>query len=165
MRHMFIFMTQLTKHVHRDRSDGFTLIETLVVITVGAMIALFVTTIAVDVLRSTSEIRQSNRLHADVMHVTSQLSYTIKQSAVIESDDGSSIVLFMPDLTRKEITFDTALSEILIDGSPATGENLEVLDFSVEPAENSVRLRFTVSYVGSEREYEFVTTLARRNIL
>ena len=146
--------------------SGFTLIETITALALGVFVAMFVTTIAINTLVSTAELKESERLHADVMHMTSRIGYLIKQSAEIEEVSSSEIRLRMPlghALDEVVIEFSTSESEILIDGESVLRDEIMITG-SFEGAQNSVRLEFSVNYEGSDREHEFTTTLARRNI-
>ena len=146
--------------------SGFTLIETITALALGVFVAMFVTTIAINTLISTAELKESERLHADMMHMTSRVGYLIKQSAEIEGVSSSEIRLRMPfghALDEVVIEFSDSESELLIDGESVLRDEIKIAG-SFEGAQNSVRLEFVVNYEGSDREHKFTTTLARRNI-
>lgn len=144
--------------------SGFTLVETLAAIGIGVMVALFVVVIATDTLKATAQIHESERLHADVMHITTKMSHLIKQSRSIEGADSSGITLGMPGFSLMRIEVGTEDdSKIEIDGENILNEDLEIVDFSAEKVNNSVQIRFSIKYKGSDRDYSFTTTLARRN--
>ena len=159
-----------TKIKHISGRSGFTLVETLVAVAIGVMVALFVIMIATDTLTTTRDIKNSERLHVDVMHMTSKMSYLIKQSRRIESDNPSGFTLFILRyaddgtlLGEDEVEIKHENSRILIDGENITAEDMEVKSFEVKKVENSVRMVFNVKYSGGGREYDFVTTLSGRN--
>ena len=151
--------------------SGFTLVETLAAIGIGVMVALFVVMIATDTLKATAQIHESERLHADVMHITTKMSYYIKQSRQIsEFDDSSGFTLSIPKFSAPgvlegidHIEIKHENDSIDIAGDRISGDNLEIVDFFAEVVNNSVQIRFSIKYKGSDRDYSFTTTLARRN--
>ena len=152
------------------KSSGFTLVETVVSIGIGVMVALFVVFIATDTLKTTVDIKSSERLHVDVMHITTNMSYLIKQSRRIESDDISSFTLFILKfdedgdlLGEDEVEVKHENGRILIDGVSITNDDVEITAFEVKKVESSVRIVFNVKYSGGDKEHVFTTTLSRRN--
>lgn len=147
------------------------MIEALAAIGISVMVALFVVMIATDTLKATAEIHESERLHADVMHITTKMSYYIKQSRQITKfDDSPGFTLSIPKFSDPgvlegidyiEIKYEN--ESIYIDGNRISSENLEILAFSTKVVNNSVRIGFSIKYESSEREYSFTTTLAGRN--
>lgn len=160
-----------------SKSTGFTLVETIVAITIGVMVAMFVMTIAVETLKTTTEIKHSERLHVDVMHITNKLSYFVKQSRRIEeSDDFSGFTLFILKFNEEgdllgedEVEIKHEDGSILIDDDSVSdndsimSENVEITVFEVKKVESSVRIVFNIKYSGGDKEYGFVTTLSSRN--
>lgn len=157
---MYSISTRYKKSSH----SGFTLIETLVAIGISVMVSMFVVAIATDTLKSTAQIQESESLHADVMHITTRMSYLIKQSRSIKEANSSGITLQMPDFSEKKIEVATSTnSEILVDGVNILSDRLKIIDFFAKRVNNSIQISFSIKYKGSDREYSFTTTLARRN--
>ena len=153
---------------HKTR--GFTLIEMLVAMSVGLLIAITVTAVAISGLRYARTARALERLHSNAFYITDSIGNYIKQSAAFSVDTVTNkLVVSLPDLTSRTIS--RSGTQICVDtttppvcsGQIITSSDVQVTSFNVISATNSVRISFTLQAVSTGNTFSAVTTLARRN--
>lgn len=155
--------------IHHKKS-GFTLIEMLVAMSIGLLITITVTAVAISSLKYVRTARALERLHSNAFYITDTISNLIKQSASTTVPGLTTLKVTAPDLTTKTITL--AGGQITIDTTPITyltSTDVSVLYFRVVPALNanhtinSIRVGFTLKSVSQGKIFFATTTFARRN--
>lgn len=138
---------------------GFTLVETLVAITLGVMISVAAITLFVSGLQHIQLAKRLSYLQANATFLTNTLDYWIKQSEGLETDS-SYLQITLPG-DDKLIALED--SDITINGVPFNDDKIEVLSLSFNKLENSVQINFTLKVENSSEEMALQTTIAKRN--
>ncbi len=146
---------------YRRHNGGFTLIETVVAITVGAVIASFLLVIGTEGFAAIRSIKRTERLHANATNIMNTAGYWIKQGTFFSTPDGATILITLPDETTKTLT--RTGSAVVLDGVPVTTSDVAVENFSVTPLERSFRISFALGISGAPETFSATTTIAQRN--
>jgi prepilin-type N-terminal cleavage/methylation domain-containing protein len=145
------------------KKSGFTLVEVLIAMTIGFMIAALVTSVSVATLRDIRTARAHERLQANAISIISSVGYLIKQSARIDVKNPTELEITMPDVTKKTITL--SVDHLTLNGAAITSDDVMVTYFKLIEGGQSVRMGFSLQLKNTTTILSATTTLARRNAL
>jgi type II secretory pathway pseudopilin PulG len=142
---------------------GFTLLETLLVITLGLLISLITVAIFTSGLKQIQEIKDLAQLHSNAIFLSNTLSYWVKQGESLNTPSDSTLEIVFPDSSLKTISQQD--ENILIDGATFNASNIEITNLSFSRLARSVKVEFTLRIKGTEKTLSTKTTIAQRNNL
>ncbi|MFA5830408.1 MAG: type II secretion system protein [Candidatus Paceibacterota bacterium] len=145
------------KKFYHSHSSGFTLVEVLISLALGAFVSIMTLMILTPGLRHVREMRESERLHANAVELVETVSYYVKQSKDFKDPVSSS---------KLEILFaDGTIATVEKIGGNVTldGQNIatSTTNLAFRQFEKSVQMSFTMKSMTSE--FSATTTIARRN--
>ena len=149
----------------KQNKSGFTLIETIVALVLGALIIGVIMSVVISGTKQSRSIKRTLKLHSDIAFLVDNLNFLIKQGQDIDvSDDFSILTIFFPDSATTTIKFDDQKKEIKINDDSFTDKDIiEVEDFSFTEMANSVRINISLKAKNNQEKASISTTIAYRN--
>ncbi len=145
---------------------GFTLLELMVALGVGLMIATIVLTTVTIGLRAAQTARRMQKLHSDAIYITDQLAYWMKQSKnfVVSGSGNNTLKVTLKDDTVQTVTLQTVSGEgkIIVNGIAITNSSTNVTALSFSALAKSVLINSTLQSGTTTNQYSFRTTIAQR---
>ena len=145
----------------KKREKGFTLMEAIISITLGLMVAAIIMFIVPPGIKRLHQVKSLERLHSDAEFVISRLSFYIKKGKNISLSSPSTLEIEMPDSSLKTISKEG--EEIKIDGMPFNSEEIRVTDLSFEKMARSVKVTLGLESIRTEENISLKTTISQRN--
>lgn len=142
---------------------GFTLIEVVVSLALGVVVALMILVIVSVGLKNTRSFNRVERVHAGASQFSDVLTYWVKQASDVKVPAGDELVLTLPDGTKK--TFKKDGENITLEGNGILSPDVEILSLAVTKLSRSVRLSVELKVKSGEENLEFIVTAAQRNSL
>jgi type II secretory pathway component PulJ len=142
-------------------NKGFTLVETIVAITLGVMISIAAISLFVSGLKEIQEAKELSYLQSNATFLTNTFDYWIKQAEEIELVNSSSIRIITPG-DDKLIALD-GNNNITMNGFTLNDERVEVSSLNFNKLESSVQIGFTLKDKNSSDELFLETAIAKRN--
>ena len=147
----------------RRSNRGFTLIETLVSLGLGVLVAAILGMTIVQGFSSMKRTQQKERLHSHALVFTESLQYWIKRgSDLVVSELGTKLEVSLPDSSIKII--EKVGDDILIDGTSLTPSDIKISELKFIKVSHSIRVAFTFVSEDSENSLSATTTVSQRNI-
>lgn len=154
-----------SKHMytmHRKTSArGFTLIEVIVGLTIGVVIATVLTLTVSTGLRSMRGAKHRERLHANAVFLTNALDHWVKQGVLLQTPTPSTLAILLPDSSTKTIA--KTGNRVTLDGNALTSDDVVVSGLVFSRMTRSVRIAFSMQKAGSSEIFSVTTTVAQRN--
>jgi type II secretory pathway pseudopilin PulG len=145
----------------KQNKSGFTLIETIVALVLGALIIGVIMSVVVSGTRQSRSIKRTEKLHSDIVFLIDNLNYLIKQGQAVDVS-GDSLKIFL--LGSEEIIIEVDDEEIKINNNSFTNKNMiEVEDFSFTEMTNSVKVNISLKAKNNPEKASISTTIAYRN--
>ena len=131
----------------REKSGGFTLIETIVAFGLSVIIITAISASVVFGIKNIRVIEQNENLYSDIIFASNTISYWVKQGKDLYVDPANDSVL--------KITLPDSSKEIAKDDFNFSNNDLEI---KFTEMARSVRIEFKIN-----GQTEFATTVAQRN--
>src|SRR3989344_792237 len=144
-----------------DKRAGFSMIELLVALSLSVMTATGLTLTMTQGVKNIRAIQRANRLNANAEFVASTLTYWVKQSAQISSPAASTLDLTLGDFSHKTIALTG--TNITLDGSAITGNDIEINNLAFTALKKSVRISYTLKAKNAKETLSVTTTVAQRS--
>ena len=147
----------------KQNKSGFTLIETIVALVLGALIIGVIMSVVISGTKQSRSIKRTLKLHSDIAFLVDNLNYLIKQGQDIDvSGDSLTLTIFFPNSATTTIKVDG--DEIKINDNSFTDKSIiEVKDFSFTEMANSVRINISLEAKNNSEKASISTTIAYRN--
>ena len=145
---------------------GFTLVETLIALTLGAIISLMIVITVTNGLMNIRNASEMERLHSDATFIANILTYWIKQSVEIEVPDNTTLNLIMYNASTTSFELNGVnLGMALDEGTPAriNTEDSKVENITFTKLAKSVRISFVLKAPNAELRLSATSTIAQRN--
>jgi len=149
-----------THRKNKAGGGGFTLIETLVTLCLGVIVASILTVVTLRGLAVIQTTKQKERLHANAVFFFSTVSYWIKQGKSFAVPNASSIVITLSDGTTKTIMKNGG--KVTLDAVAITTDDVLVQNISFTEMTNSFRVGLDVKTSDSGEQFLGTTTIATR---
>lgn len=157
------FLQLKTKNHNLKPAAGFTLIEVLIALSVGATIATIITLVTSTGLKNVRAIKHTERLQANGIFIADALTYWIKQGVYYTIIPPSTLQILLPDSTLKTIA--KTGNRVTLDGAALTSDDAQVPYLAFKKLDHSVRFGFTLKYAAGSETFSATTTVAQRNTL
>ena len=144
-------------------AKGFTLIELILSLAIGAFVATMVVGVIVPGMRYVREVRAEERLHANAVFLADALTYWIKQGEAFTLPDPETLEIHLPDSSTKIIAKDGEV--ILFDSVQFTATDIQVTALAFTKLDKSVRIEYTMREDKTDKTISISTTIAQRNSL
>lgn len=142
-------------------TNGFTLVEVLVAVSIGAALLMATSQIVVDGLREVRIVKHDERLHANALYVIDTLSYWIRQSRSLTQVSDTEFEIQLQDLSTKKVWQNGTVMRIGAD--PITTVDAEIVYVHFQKVDESMQMAFTFrSTEDPTRTFSGTTTVARR---
>jgi len=152
------------KKINKSATRGFTLIESIVALSLGIVVVVMIVLIVMPGLKHTHEIKQTERLHSNALFLLNSLTYWIKQGENLTVVAPSVLEIKLPNSSIKTIS--KSDDHILVDSIAFTTNDVRVTDLSFIPMDNSVRISVTIEdNSGLNKSLSIETAIARRNYI
>lgn len=148
------------EHTNKNYTKGFSLIESVIAISLGIFVAVALTTITVYGLKNAKGLKEKERLYSSANFFTQRTAYFMKQAKSFEVTPPSTLKVVLPD---KTIIVEKSGSDILIEGEKVNASGVMAENLNFTPMQRSVRINFILRS-GAET-FSGTTTVARRNTL
>ena len=148
-------------HKKNWRENGFTLLETLIALALGAMISLVIVITVSAGLKSIRDANETERLHSDSTFIAATLTYWIKQSQAMATPNPTTLNLTLFDASTKSFALDGV--DLELDGARINTEDSEVERIEFTKLARSVRVSFTLRSPNSGLTISATSTVAQRN--
>lgn len=142
---------------------GFTLVETIVALSLSLLVCLVVISTAVSSFKVTRTAKELERLHSNALYIANDIGYSVRQSARLSVPNATTLNITLPDLTKKTVTLSG--TQILIDGVPITTVDIQVTAFQITSAPSSVKITYSLKSTTGSQTFSAETAFARRNPL
>jgi len=146
----------------QKKNSGFTLIETLVALGLGVLVATILGTTMVLGINSIKGIQQKERLHSDALVFTETLQYWIKRSSELTVVSPTELQVLLPNAYTKIIEKNG--DDIFVNGALLTTDGIKVSNLKFVKISNSIRVAFTFTSEESDDFFSATTTITQRNI-
>ena len=143
------------------QKKGFTLLETLIALALGAVVSLVIVMTVSAGLKSIRGANETERLHSDSTFIANALTYWVKQSRAMETPDLTTLNLTLYDSSVKSFALDGV--DLELDGARINTEDSEVADIKFTKLARSVRVSFTLRSPDSGLTFSATSTVAQRN--
>lgn len=141
-------------------SLGFGLIESVIAMSIGVLVALSLTTITIYGLKNARGLKEKELLYSSTNFFTQRIAFLMKQAKKFETPSPSTLQITLSD---KTVVVEKSGNDILIEGKKANAAGVTVEELKFTTMQRSVRINF-VFKSGNER-FMATTTIARRNAL
>lgn len=138
--------------------SGFTLLETVVSISLGLLVMMMVLTIFTQGLTQIRNVSNNQSLISNADFIINNLDYWIKKATNISANP-STLTLTLPSST-KTIEMDSN-NDILMDGTPLNTDGVKLNSLNFEKMARSVKISFELEKGGQTLLVS--TTIAQRN--
>ncbi len=141
---------------------GFSLIETMIAMSLSALVAIMLMMITVHGLRYVREIQQQERLQANAVFLSNKFSYWVKQGQELNSPSASELRIILSDGSEK--VFIMSGNDILLDDDSLIGDEVEIISLVFTPMAKSVKVNLNLRAKNTDVEFALVSTFAQRNL-
>jgi len=141
---------------------GFSLIETMIAMSLSALVAIMLMMITVHGLRYVREIQQQERLQANAVFLSNKFSYWVKQGQELNSPSTSELRITLSDGSEK--VFIMSGNDILLDDDSLIGDEVEIISLVFTPMTKSVKVDLNLRAKNTDVEFALVSTFAQRNL-
>jgi hypothetical protein len=141
---------------------GFSIIETIIAMSLGALMALMLMMVTIHGLKYIREIHQQERLQANAVFLSNKFSYWVKQGATLDSPSLSELRIVLSDGSEKVFTMSG--NDITLDGSSLISDEVEITSLVFTPMAKSVKVNLNLKAKGANVEFLLISTFAQRNI-
>ena len=147
----------------KQNKSGFTLIETIVALVLGALIIGVIMSVVISGTKQSRSIKRTMKLHSDIAFLIDNLNYLIKQGQdVYVPLSGDFLTITFPDSATTTIKVDD--QEIKINDDSFTDKDIiDVKSLSFTPMANSVRINISLEAKNNSEKASISTTIAYRN--
>ncbi len=146
--------------INFKKNSGFTLIETLVAMTLGVLIMVMVMTTIVPSIKYVRSIKNTEKLHSEIVFFIDNLTYWIKQSNNLDADQSNLTINFL-DKPALEIKEDSG--KIKVNGENFIDERINITNLNFTKISDSVRVNLSMEINGSHENISITTTISKRN--
>lgn len=146
---------------HKKPARGFTLIELVLSLAIGAFVASMVLGVIIPGMRYIREVRAEERLHANAVFLADALTYWVKQGEALSLHDSSTLAVHLPDSSTKLIAKDGDV--IRFDGVQFTATDIQMIELLFTRLDKSIRIQYTMREEQSGKTISITTTVAQRN--
>ena len=144
-----------------NTTSGFTLMEMLVAMALGAFVLIMLMMIMIPSFKNIRDIRATQKLHADSVQIIDTLSYYAEKATLFTVPNSSTLVISLPDGSFATTTLNgTAITEhdlLMIDS------DTEVTSLQFKNLARSFRMSFTLKNPETGKTFSATTTITRRN--
>ena len=149
------------KNFPKNTTSGFTLMEMLVAMALGAFVLIMLMMIMIPSFKNIRDIRATQKLHADSVQIIDTLSYYAEKATLFTVPNSSTLVISLPDGSFATTTLNgTAITEndlLMIDS------DTEVTSLQFKDLARSFRMSFTLKNPETGKTFSATTTITRRN--
>ncbi len=149
------------KNFPKNTTSGFTLMEMLVAMALGAFVLIMLMMIMIPSFKNIRDIRATQKLHADSVQIIDTLSYYAEKATLFTVPNSSTLVISLPDGSFATTTLNgTAITEndlLMIDS------DTEVTSLQFKNLARSFRMSFTLKNPETGKTFSATTTITRRN--
>ena len=157
--------------LRQKKNKGFTLVELIVAIVLGAFISVMSTLIIVNGMGQIKAIKQEERLHSDTIYIHNKLEYLIRRAKDIDvtSDiaTNDTLTLTMPDTSSRIIKVISTNEITLSDGATTNvinSQKVEADSIFFEEIGKSIRITLVLtSGINPESTLSSRTVVTTRN--
>lgn len=157
--------------LRQKKNKGFTLVELIVAIVLGAFISVMSTLIIVNGMSQIKAIKQEERLHSDTIYIHNKLEYLIRRAKDIDvtSDiaTNDTLTLTMPDTSSRIIKVISTNEITLSDGATTNvinSQKVEADSIFFEEIGKSIRITLVLtSGINPESTLSSRTVVTTRN--
>lgn len=146
-----------------SNTSGLTILETILTITIGVTVAMFLTLTAVAGIKSIRNEKKAERLHANATHIAETVAYWVKQGKIITTPDASTLNVTLPDFSTKTISISG--NRLTVGGEPITSSDVKLSKITFTKLARSVQTAFTLESPDGQKIFSATTTVAERNTL
>lgn len=150
-------MNKISKQTKRQ--SGFTLVELMVAMAVGAVVTTMLVVVATRGLRHTKSVLREERLHANATLLANVLNYWVKQASAL-GGDADTLIITLPDASTK--TIEKAGTAITLDGTPITTEDVTIASANFSVFARSASLYFSLETENGAEQFSATATAAMR---
>jgi type II secretory pathway pseudopilin PulG len=141
-------------------NKGFTLVETIVAITLGVVVSIAAIGLFVSGLQHIRQAKELSYLQSNATFITNTFDYMVKQAETLEPK-GESAVLMVDGKTIARNGDDIIINNG-VNGAPLNDKKAKVSDLHFIILDNSVQVCFTLQ-TNTGEEMSLQTTIAKRN--
>lgn len=146
--------------IYNKNKFGFSLVETLVAISLSLLVVIMIVAIVTPGLKYVHTLRNNRILHSTTTFLMNQFDYWIKQGVVINVPSPSTLEIRLSDSSIKTIT--KSGDNITLDGVPLMSDNIKVTDNQIfTKMAHSVRINLKLAK--GDQTFTAETTVAQRN--
>ncbi|MDO8558301.1 MAG: hypothetical protein Q7S09_03895 [bacterium] len=154
-----------TKQQKNPRKLGFqsgvTLLEVILVLTIGVAVATMVTLVTSAGLKNIRSAKRLERLHANAVFTTNALTYWIKQGDLLTVTSTTALRIILPDSSIKYI--EKSNNRVTLDGNAITTDDAQVTNLTFARFGRSVRFGLSLKARNAPETLSVTSTVAQRN--
>jgi prepilin-type N-terminal cleavage/methylation domain-containing protein len=143
---------------------GFTLLETLIALAIGAVVAgilAIVTSVGIAHIRKAKRVE---RLQANAVFIANAFSYWTRQGLLASTPSSTQLNLIVPTATSTRVlVFKKDGNRVTLDGAALTTDDVRMERLSLRALPRSVRMGFTLRVQNGSESLSATTTQALRN--
>jgi len=149
------------KRLFKNSEAGFTLLETIISLSLGILVLSIIMAVVVPGLRNILTITRVEKLHVNGIFLLNTLTYWIKQAEDLNVPTQSKLEIKLPDSPVKTVTKNG--NSITLDNIPFNTDDIEITELTFTKMAKSVRVNLTIKAKGGEETLPITTTIAQRN--
>ena len=145
--------------------QGFTLLEVLIALTIGIIVATVFTLLVSSGFARLRASRRLERVQANMGYVAETFSYWVKQGLLLQTPSPQELRVIVPTATSsRTIVFQKTGMRVTMDGAALTTDDIEVTNVNFRNFQRSVRFNITArSKADPSITLSATSTTARRN--
>lgn len=147
------------------KQQGFTLLEVIIALSIGAAVAAIITLVTSTGLKNIRASRQSERVQANVQHATEAIAYWTKGAILANVPSVGTLELTVPTATSyTTVTIQRSVGRVTLNGSAITSDDVAISSLAFTRFPRSVRVALTARSAESPAvALSVTTTTALRN--
>ena len=152
--------------IHPKKQAGFSLLELIVALALGAVVGLFLMLVAVGGIKNLKHTAGAERLHANAVFVTDVLGTWIKKADLLTVTGPSALDVKLTDGTHKKFALDPVAQTVTLDDgavSVLTTSDIKVTELTFLKLARSVRITMKLEQRAGQGQLKITTTIAQRN--
>ncbi len=148
-----------SRRLHSE--SGVTLLELILVLTIGVAVATIVTLVTTAGLKNIRSARRFERLHANAVFTTNALTYWVKQGDLLTVTSSTALRIVLPDSSVKYI--EKSNNRVTLDGNALTTDDVQVTHLAFTRFGRSVRVGLSLKARNATETLSVTSTIAQRN--